>query len=185
MPKPKGPIPALDLTTVKLKRYDNSIAYNRFDCGKTPLNRFIKNKAKKAENRFEQRVIVAQIEGQNNCIGYYALQLGSDNVPDADREKRSYIGNYMAFPAVHLAYLAVDNSCQRQGLGRFLLMDVFERVAQISDIAGFYALTLQSIDTESTVFYKSIGFTEYSEGGNQPKMMIPLQSLLQLTRRAG
>jgi GNAT superfamily N-acetyltransferase len=88
--------------------------------------------------------------------------------------------NYVAFPAVHLAYLGVVEACQRQGLGQYLLMDVFTRVAEIARHAGFYALTLQSLDEDSTRFYESLNFAVYSENLRQPKMLYPLSDILSI-----
>jgi len=82
-----------------------------------------------------------------------------------------------------MSYLGVDLTCQGQGLGTLLLMEAFEKTARISEVAGFHALTLQSIDSESTAFYTKIGFTEYSSGGTQPKMLYPIQNILKVTGR--
>ena len=68
----------------------------------------------------------------------------------------------------------MEESIQRQGLGEFLLMNVFDRVANLSEHAGLYALTLQSLDDASTAFYESLNFTIYSENLKQPKMLYPL-----------
>ncbi|MEP1588434.1 MAG: GNAT family N-acetyltransferase [Tateyamaria sp.] len=182
--RPKPAAMPLELSEVVLQPYDSqSITYNRFTCGKTPLDRFIKSKANKESKRLEQKVFVAIMSGSRNCIGYFALQLGSDTVPNLPKNELKHLQNRVAFPAVHLSYLGVDLSCQGQGLGRLLLMEAFEKTAKISDIAGFHALTLQSIDAESTAFYKRIGFTEYSEGGTQPKMLYPIHNIRKVTGR--
>jgi len=61
-------------------------------------------------------------------------------------------------------------------------MDVFSKVAQISEQAGFFALTLVSYDEESTAFYRSLNFTIYSENLKQPKMLYPLADILTLVQ---
>jgi hypothetical protein len=61
-------------------------------------------------------------------------------------------------------------------------MDVFEKVACMSDYAGFFALTLISLDDDSTAFYRSLNFTVYSENLRQPKMLYPLADILTLVR---
>lgn len=63
------------------------------------------------------------------------------------------------------------------------MQDVFDKVAAISDHVGFYAVTLQSYDNDSTAFYRRTGFSEYSEGGGQPKMLYPLINILDLIRK--
>lgn len=173
----------LDLTKVVIRPFSDQAIVNRFSCGKRPLDQFLKNKAKKASRRLEHGVFCAFLEGSDNVIGYYALQLGSDSVSDLpEASKDKYIGNYTAFPAVNLSFLAVDSNFKRQGLGSHLLMDVFSRVAIISECAGFYALTLTSLDDDSTAFYESIGFRVYSENTKLPKMLYPLEDILTLVR---
>ncbi len=172
----------LNLSDVSVVPLDKSIVLNRFTCGKPVLDRFLKNKALKAERRLEMRVFVALVGESKNCWGYYALQVGSDQVPDTPREKSTYLkAGYVAFPAVNLSYLAVHSDLQGEGLGRYLLMDAFEKVAEISDRAGLYALTLQSLDDTSTAFYSSLGFEVYAEGAN-PKMLYPIRNIVALVR---
>jgi hypothetical protein len=227
----------LDLTRIEIKPFSTDTVVNQFRCGKTSIDRFLKNKAKKTAQRCELRTFCAHLENSPLCIGYYALQIGSDSVADLPGAKETYLRNYSAFPAVHLAFLGVQDDYQRQGLGQYLLMDVFSRAAEIASAAvrkfapmfaahavanfrtksctrinsllvllirrksrsalatngtelpagstrhaGFYALTLQSLDDESTSFYKSLNFAIYSENLRQPKMLYPLADILILVR---
>jgi hypothetical protein len=61
-------------------------------------------------------------------------------------------------------------------------MDVFARVAAIAEHAGFFALTLTSLDDDATAFYKSLNFTVYSENLQNPKMLYPLEDILTLVQ---
>lgn len=161
---------------------------NRFSCGAKQIDSFLKNKAKRSNNRYEYRVFCAHIGASKNAIGYYALQIGSESVAALpDNRKDNYLKSYIvastshvAFPAVALSFLGVDSKFQRQGLGKHLLMDVFEKVARIAENAGFYALTLVSLDDKSTEFYESIGFSIYSQSIKLPKMLYPLEDILTL-----
>lgn len=124
---------------------------------------------------------MATLDGSPNCIGYYTLQIGSDSIPEAYKVKQQgYITNYSAFPAVNLGFLAVDEKFQGQGLGQYLLQDIFEVVADLTSYVGFYALTVQSMSAASTRFYEGLGFEEYSEGGGQPKMLYPIRSIISI-----
>jgi ribosomal protein S18 acetylase RimI-like enzyme len=126
-------------------------------------------------------VFCAHLDGSPNAIGYYALQLGTDSVSELpDANKDNYLKNYVAFPALNLSFVAVDEQFQRQGLGGHLLMDVFARAAAISEHAGFYALSLTSMNAESTAFYESLNFRIYSENTKLPKMLYPLEDILTL-----
>lgn len=95
-----------------------------------------------------------------------------------------YTKNYTAFPAVHLAFLGVQKEFQRNGIGTALLSDVFDKVYKISQLAGMYALTLQSYDKNSTAFYESLGFARYSESEDSPKMLMPIRTILELVEDA-
>ena len=176
----------LDLTQIVIKPYCEETAVNQFCSGKKPIDRFLKNKAKKSGRRLEFKTFCAHIESSPLCIGYYALQVGSDSVADLPEEnKNNYLKNYTAFPAVNLSFLGVHEDHRRQGLGSHLLMDVFLRVAEISKHVGFYSLTLQSLDDDSTAFYKSLKFTVYSENLDPPKMLYPLEDILTLVKKSG
>lgn len=171
----------LEISRVNIKPYDShNLIVNRFNCGKRPIDTFIKNKAKKLSGRLEQRVFTAHYDESSNCSGFYSLQLGSDKVAELRGRQKSYIENHTSFPSVHLSFLGVQKEHQRKGLGTILLMDALKRTANISQNAGFYAFTLQSLDDESTAFYESLGFEKYSENSKQPKMLYPLKSILEL-----
>ena len=176
----------LDLAKVEVLPFSDRAVYNRFGCGKKPLDQFLKNRARKAVKRLEHRVFCAHLDSSPNVIGYYALQIGSDSVSELpNANKDNYLKNYVAFPAIHLSFLAVTEEYRRQGLGEYLLMDAFSKVAAISEHAGFFAVTLQSLDDDSTAFYRSLGFTEYSENLKQPKMLYPLEDILTLVNGHG
>jgi GNAT superfamily N-acetyltransferase len=182
------PTEILDLTRVEIRPLSPNTATNRFSCGNKPIDRFLKNRARKAEARVEYRTFCAHLDDSSICIGYYTLQLGTGIVAELPKTHDSYLTRRKQkpdiFPAVNLAYIGVDERYRRQGLGRFLIMDVFSKVAQIAEIAGFYALTLISYDDESTEFYKRIGFEIYVEG-EQPKMLYPIQSVIDLVDACG
>lgn len=78
----------LDLEQVSIHPLDGTCVLNRFECGKAPLDKYLKNTAKGHAKRLERRVYAATLEGSPNCIGYYALQLGSDAVPETYKKNR-------------------------------------------------------------------------------------------------
>lgn len=123
---------------------------------------------------------MATLDNSPNIVAYYALQVGSDPVPENQTMKASYLSTYVSFPAVYLAYLAVHKDQKRQGIGQFLLMHAFDNVARIADHAGLYAMTLQSLNSDSTAFYTSLGFARYGGTNEQPKMFYPLTLIYDL-----
>ena len=185
--KSKKPAPApetkasLNLSRLTVAKFDPRWhVYNRFDCDAGPLNGFIRNKAVKATARREFAVYVATLDNSPNVIAYYALQVGSDAVPNKHQMKTTYLSTYAAFPTVSLAYLAVNRDQKRQGIGQFLLMHAFERVAEIADKAGLFGLSLQSYNKDSTAFYMSLEFARYGGTDEQPKLIYPLSLIYKL-----
>lgn len=182
--RPRRPRIKISLEEVDILPFDDRTVVNRFSSGRRPIDQFLKNKAKKAVRRREFQIFCAYLPASFNVIGYYALQLGSDSVRELPANPSNYVANYVAFPAVHLSYLGVHEDYQANGLGKHMLMDAFTNVCKIADYAGFYALTLQSLDAESTSFYSELGFTPYSQGLESPKMLYPIQTLIALVRES-
>ena len=137
------------------------------------------NAERKKIEGVEDRVFEA-ISEHGRVVGYYALQIGNESMDALANKPDDYTKNYTAFPAVHLGFLGVHRAFQRSGIGTALLTDAFDKVFQISDLAGMYALTLQSLDKDSTAFYKSLGFAPYSDHPTAPKMLIPVRTIREL-----
>lgn len=170
----------LDLTRIEIKPLSHETVTNRFCCGKTPIDRFFKNNSEKAEKRLEYRTFCAHLDKSPICIGYYSLQVGTGKVAELPNTRNTWLSTWdkeAPFPAIHLAYLGVHEEYQRQGLGEYLMMDVFSKVEHISEYIGLFALTLISLDDNSTAFYKSIGFTTYLES-SPPKMFYPIAGVI-------
>jgi ribosomal protein S18 acetylase RimI-like enzyme len=176
--------PQLDLTNVEIRPLSDETVVKGFCCGKEPLNDFLKGSAHRAEQRCEMRVFCAHPTGSPSCIGFYALQVSTDTL-QVPNKKWVFRKQVAPFPAVKLAWLAVHRNYQRQKLGRYLLMDACAKVAIISKFVGIYALTLDSLDEDSTKFYRSLGFEEYSKKLTPPKMLYPIQDVLALSQPGG
>ena len=127
----------------------------------------------------------AVLQQNGRLVGYYALQVGNESMEALQNKPDDYTKNYTAFPAVHLAFLGVHRDYQRCGIGSSMLTDVFEKVYRISELAGMYALTLQSLDTDSTAFYNGLGFTAYSDHPTAPKMLMPIRTIRELIDSSG
>lgn len=175
-----GKTPPLDLSAVEIRKFSSSSIVNQFDSGRKPIDQFLKNKAKKYVRRYECMVYCAHVGSSNTVIGYYSLCVGSDAVSDLMRNDSTYVKYRASFPSIHIHYLGVTQKYQRQGLGSFLLMDAFEKVRAIADYAGLYALTLQSLDANSTAFYRRLEFEIYTEDEEQPKMLYPIKNIISL-----
>jgi hypothetical protein len=87
-----------------------------FDCGKSPLNSFIRQHAAVNHERGVSRVYVAVRGTHPQVLAYYASSAGTflrDHLPPDDQVG---LPRY-PLPTAHLGRLAVDLSCRGQRLG--------------------------------------------------------------------
>jgi len=147
------------------------------------LNRWFKNDAKKFAKRLEMRVFTAHVEGTPRPVGFYALRIGSESTLEFDDRPDDYTKSRPSFPAFHLSYLGVDKEFQRRRIGFQMMSDVFDRVYTISQNAGMYALTLQALDVQAKNFYEKLGFEIYKDDPDNPKMLLPIRTVVQLVER--
>lgn len=126
-----------------------------FDCGKEPLNRFLKRFAVANEKAGGARTYVVCRDLQ--VVGYYSLAVGAverDGAP-------ARIGRGLArhpIPVMLLARLAVDRTAHGRGLGRALLRDALLRTAEAAQIAGIRALLVHAKDDEARAWYEALDF---------------------------
>ncbi|WFT83801.1 GNAT family N-acetyltransferase (plasmid) [Methylobacterium sp. CB376] len=160
--------------------FDRTRSRNTFECGRRGIDQWYRNHSKKWSDRAEARITIAVDEDTNAVAGFHALQIGSESMAELENKPDDHTKNYTAFPALHLAYLGVQKEYQRKGVGTILLKDVIDKAYKVSLLAGLYALTLQSIDRQSTMFYESLGFEPYTRDNIAPKMLIPIRTIIDL-----
>ena len=126
-----------------------------FECGKKPLDRFLKRFALASQKADSARTYVA-------CRGLTVLayyRLAARAVEHADAPLR--VGKGLArhpIPAMLLARLAVDLTWQGRGLGKALVKDALLRTAAAADIAGIRALLVHAKDAEARGWYEALEF---------------------------
>ncbi len=126
-----------------------------FDCGSEALNNYLKKYAWTNQQAGAARTYVAAHE--NRVVGYYTLAYGSVEPQQASPRVRKGLARHPV-PVMVLARLAVDRSCQRQGLGRGLLKDSLLRTLQAAEIAGLRAVLVHAKDANASDFYRKFGF---------------------------
>ena len=132
-----------------------------FSCGYPALDRYIREQASQDIKRDITRVFVACAPGQDDVQGYYTLSAASfrkDELPEVLAKKLPHY----PIPAAILGRLAVDQSCQGQRLGRYLLMDCLHRVARASESIAVYAVIADAKDESAKAFYEKYGFEAFA-----------------------
>lgn len=130
---------------------------SRFDCGKEPLNRFLRLHAltNQAANA-AQTYVVCRSDG-NEVAGYYSLAVGAVERASAPGRIKRGLARHPV-PVMLLARLAADRTAQGSGLGKALLKDALLRTAQAAEIAGIRALLVHAKDDEARAWYERFDF---------------------------
>ncbi|MFM7408016.1 MAG: GNAT family N-acetyltransferase [Cuspidothrix sp.] len=125
-----------------------------FCCGIASLDDWLKHRAYTNQISGATRTFVICLD--NRVVGYYALVSGAISVESALGKFRGNMPN--PIPVVILARLAIDRSCQGQGLGRALFRDAGLRVIQAADTIGIRGIIVHAISEEPKNFYLALGF---------------------------
>lgn len=125
-----------------------------FDCGKAPLNVFLKEHALSRQNARLSRTYVVTETGSQSVVAYYSLAHVTIHREDAPKK----IGRGMpdTIPALLLARLAVDLKYQGRRLGSSMLGDALRRVWTVMEHAPAPVrfFIVDALDDEARAFYE-------------------------------
>jgi len=144
----------------------------RFDCGRSELNDWLRNVARQHQDKGLSKTFVAILENQPTQIcAYYALTLTEVDTQSLTEQRRKKLPRMI--PGVRLGRLAVDSRYQAKRLGELLLMDSIERVRRITEHAGVVGLFVDAIDAQVAQFYARYGFEVFVD---EPlKLFLPVK----------
>ncbi|MGH6908209.1 MAG: GNAT family N-acetyltransferase [Aestuariivirga sp.] len=142
----------------------------QFDCGKAPLNDWLKTQAKNSEGKSARTYAVTK---ETAVVGYYCLSTGA--VLRAGTPGRIRHGLPDPVPILLLGRLAVDKAYNKKGIGSGLLKDAFARALQTSHIVGARCLVVHAIDEEALAFYLKFKFQPFPQGSNT--LFLPIETI--------
>ncbi len=126
---------------------------------------------------YKVRIRVAVNAGGQPPIGFYSLVGGVLQPKEVSFFNRKF-GSKRTVPSVYLAAVAVQSDRCRQGIGALLMLDAFEKVLQIAEMAGTACMTLDAVDEDKARWYEKLRFQRfgaYDDG--RIKMFIPLATI--------
>ena len=132
-----------------------------FDCGREPINAWLKTRAKKAGESDTARTYVV-CRGRR-VIGFYALAAGAVERAAAPGALRRNSPD--PIPVIILAMFGVDRAEQGRGLGQDLLSDAIKRALQAARIIGARALLIHALDAAAAKYYRERGFAQLGAEG--------------------
>lgn len=146
---------------------------SQFDCGKQPLNDWIKNHALSGEGQFARTYVVCS---GNAVIGYYCLAMGSVERKQLPSKLKRQQGLPNHVPVAIIGRLARDKSPEWKGLGEDLLSDALVRIVSVSENIGVRCALVHAIDDEAARFWKSKEFKEYPDGSRT--FFLPIETII-------
>lgn len=143
-----------------------------FDCGKAPLDHWLKTRARRGDGTFARTYVVCS---DRNVVGYYCLSAGAvDRVAAPGKLRRNAPD---PIPVAILGRLAVDRAWMGRGLGADLLADALRRVAGASDIVGISAVMIHALDDAALAFYrKQAEFLAFPDGSRT--LFLPVATII-------
>ena len=133
-----------------------------FDCGHETLNRFLKQQARQEQDRHVSVCwVLPHPEDGRKIRGYYTLSAYSVRLPDLPPEVTRKLPRYPDVPAALLGRLAVDTTCQGEGLGEHLLLDAMSKVLTHSKTVGTVVLVIDAKNEKFATYYHTHGFIPF------------------------
>ena len=147
-----------------------------FDCGSEPLNLFLKQTAHQHAERGISRTFVLVDEAAappKPILGYFSLnlcQLKSESLAPGEAKKlpRDVSG-------VRLGRLAVAKGCQRQGIGKILLIAAMGKFIEIFNTAGGIGLFVAAKDQAAKRYSEQFGFVPMPS--NELELFLPVKTI--------
>jgi GNAT superfamily N-acetyltransferase len=141
---------------------DSSFDRTNFDCGRQPLNDYLKKYASQNMRSGYSVTFVVTTEESKKIAGYYCASATTIEFANLPKSLSKKLPKYPA-PAMLIGQLAVDKSMQGRGLGEILLMHALSRAVRVSSEIGIYAVRVDAIDLESKEFYLKYGFVAFED----------------------
>jgi GNAT superfamily N-acetyltransferase len=131
-----------------------------FSCGHASLDDFLKKYAGQYARRKLGTTYVAIVRGQARVLGYYTLAPSHLEFAHAPAKLLKGLPKHPV-PSLLLARLAVTQSERGKGLGKYLLLDAFDRCLRVAAEVAFRAIEVEAIDDEAAAFYAKYGFLPF------------------------
>ena len=146
-----------------------------FDCGNSQLNQYLKKYARQNDAKGINKAFVATRPNTPLIInGYYTISSSTIDFLSISEKDRQKLPAY-PIPAALIGRLAVDLSCQGQGLGTELLVNALLRIVKASSEIGIYAVRVDAIDDSAKQFYLKHEFIPFAN--RSLSLFLPLKTI--------
>lgn len=142
-----------------------------FDCGKPPLDDFLRRRALNNEGKASRTFVVRAANGE--VVAYYTLAAGAIQLADVPKKLQRNMPNPV--PVMVLGRMAVDRRHTGRKLGQGMLREAMQRVLEASTTIGARTLIVHAIDDEAVTFYTRYGFQVFPAGTRT--LFLPIETI--------
>jgi len=129
-----------------------------FVSGVPELDVYLQRYAAKQSKRGISSVrVLVNSDAPSVILGYYSLSAAQLNVLQLSEQEQRKLPKY-PIPCFRLGRLAIQQSLQGQGLGRYLIGCAIERCLQARRQVAAYALLVDAKNQNAASFYRHYGF---------------------------
>lgn len=137
-----------------------------FDCGKEPLNSYLRQYALINHERGLSKTFVAlPDEDSREIAGFYSICASQVQFDDFPASIKRGLPKY-PIPVMRLAQLAVSQNHQKKGLGEELLISALHQAILLSEKLGIFAVIVDALDDEAKQFYQRYEFKAFVDTPN-------------------
>lgn len=128
--------------------------------GSEALDRYLRTQASQDARRDLASVFVL-VSDEGTLAGFYTLSATPVGITTLPQTLSRGLPRYPMIPATLLGRLAIDQRFQRQGHGRFLLIDSLRRALR-SEVAS-HAVLVDAKDDAASRYYEREGFLRFPD----------------------
>lgn len=159
-----------------IRALDSSVNTSDFQCGRKPLDDYIRRYASQDVRRNIARVFIATPDDDlQQLAGFFTLSAGSVSCSSLPSALARKLPRY-PIPVALIGRLAVSREFRGKGLGSILLADACKKVSQASSVLAVAGIIVDAKDDEAISFYRHFGFMPLQ--GQAGKMLLPASAFL-------
>lgn len=159
-----------------IRALDSSANTSDFQCGRKPLDDYIRRYASQDTRRNVARVFIATPDDDlQQLAGFFTLSAGSVSCSSLPPALARKLPRY-PIPVALIGRLAVSREFRGKGLGSILLADACKKVSQASSVLAVAGIIVDAKDDEAISFYRHFGFMPLQ--GQAGKMLLPASAFL-------
>lgn len=150
-----------------------------FKCGHLALDRYLQQQARQdAQSQVAAVFVAVAPPAATQVLAYYSLSASSIDAAELPSDMAKKLPRYPFLPVTLLGRLALDQSCQGQGLGQFLLLDALYKSLQAATTIAAVAVVVDAKDAAASAFYQHYGFMPLS--ASSASLFLPMKTVATL-----